>query len=257
VGPFAIDEGLVVPTEPVTTVRIHQTNTNCLLRAEVEVVDGKAAVLGDLKIDGVPGTGSKVMLDFYDTAGSTTGKVLPTGNARDVLHVDGYGEFEVSIVDAGNVLVFIHAETLGLVGTESAAEIEANKKLTDKIEAIRGTATVKIGMAKTLAEATAKSAYVPFFSIVSKPRQYFSGLTGQIVKAEDVDLVARLSFMLHMHKTYPGTGTVCTGAAARTPGTIVHDLLSEQAQRETLLRIGHPLASSRSRPPPPRMLLET
>ena len=54
------------------------------------------------------------------------------------------------------------------------------------------------------------------------------------------DIVSRLLFMLKMHKTYPGTGTVCTGAAARIPGTVVWDLLSEEARRAPVLRIGHP-----------------
>ncbi len=240
VGPFAIDEGLVPAVEPVTRVRIHQVNTNCILVADVPVKDGKAQVMGDCKIDGVPGTGAKVMLDFGDTAGSTTGKALPTGSPTDVIHAEGYGEFTVSIVDAGNVLVFIEAESLGLKGTESCAEIEKDKALTDKMEAIRAACTVKIGMAASLQEATEKSPYVPFFAIVSKPADYVSGIDGHQVKAQDVDLVSRLSFMLHMHKTYPGTGTVCTGAAARIPGTLVYKQLSEEARKGSILRIGHP-----------------
>ncbi len=240
VGPYAIDEGMVNITEPITRVRIHQTNTNCILLADVEVKNGKAVVYGDCEIDGVPGTGSKILLDFFDTAGSTTGKILPTGNPKDTIHVEGYGDFEVSIVDAGNVLVFIEAESLGLIGTESCDEIESNKELTDKIEAIRSTATVMIGMAKDRKEATEKSAYVPFFAIVSKPRSYVAAVNGKTINDKDIDIVSRLSFMLHMHKTYPGTGTVCTGAAARIPGTIVYEQLSEEARNEKVLRIGHP-----------------
>lgn len=240
VGPYAIDEGMVRAVEPVTRVRIHQVNTNCTLIADVPVKDGKACVMGDCRIDGVPGTGARIMLDFFDTAGSTTGKILPTGNPVDVVDVEGYGKFEVSIVDAGNVLVFIDAESLGLKGTESCAEIEADKALTDKIEAIRATCTVKIGMAETIQDATEKSAYVPFFAIVSKPADYVCAIDGHEVRAEEIDLVSRLSFMLHMHKTYPGTGTVCTGAAARIPGTLVNRLLSEEAKKNGVLRIGHP-----------------
>lgn len=240
VGPFAIDEGIVKAVEPVTRVRIHQTNTNCILVADVPVKDGKAMVEGDCRIDGVPGTGARIMLDFRDTVGSTTGKLLPTGNPVDLVSVEGYGDFEVSIVDAGNVLVFIEASSLGLKGTESCEEIESDKALTDKIEAIRATCTVKIGMANSLEEATKKSAYVPFFAIVSKPADYKVALNGKTVSAEEVDLVSRLSFMLHMHKTYPGTGTVCTGAAARIPGTLVYRQLSEDAHRRNMLRIGHP-----------------
>ena len=240
VGPFAIDEGMVPITEPVTRVRIHQVNTNCILVADVPVKDGKAQVMGDCKLDGVPGTGARIMLDFGDTAGSTTGKILPTGNPTDVIHAEGYGDFEVSIVDAGNVVVFIEAAGLGLKGTETCAEIEKDKALTDKMEAIRAACTVKIGMAATIREATEKSAYVPFFAIVSKSADYTAAIDGHKVKAEEIDLVSRLSFMLHMHKTYPGTGTVCTGAAARIPGTLVYKQLSEEAKGRNMLRIGHP-----------------
>ncbi|MEG1857871.1 MAG: PrpF domain-containing protein, partial [Pseudoflavonifractor sp.] len=236
----AIDEGMVAPVEPVTRVRIHQVNTNCTLIADVPVKGGKACVMGDCKLDGVPGTGARIMLDFYDTAGSTTGKVLPTGSPTDLIHVEGYGTFEVSIVDAGNVLVFIEAKSLGLKGTESCAEIEGDKALTDKIEAIRAACTVKIGMAGTISEATEKSPYSPFFAIVSPPADYRCATDGHEVKAEEIDLVSRLSFMLHMHKTYPGTGTVATGAAARIPGTLVYKQLSEAAKSHADLRIGHP-----------------
>lgn len=240
VAPFAIDEGMVEAVEPITKVRIHQTNTNCILIAEVEVNNGKASVEGDCHIDGVPGTGSRILLNFYDTVGSTTGKLLPTGNAVDLLDVEGYGEFPVSIIDAGNVVVFIKAEKLGMKGNESAQVIEGNKGLMDKIEAIRSAAAVKIGMAETRQEATDRSAYVPFFAIISKPQDYISGTDERVVKADEMEVTARLIFMHHMHKTYPGTGTVATGAAARIPGSIVNSVMSDEAKKKTKIRIGHP-----------------
>lgn len=240
VGPFAIDEGMVPAVEPVTRVRIHQVNTNCILVADVPVRDGKAEVTGDCSIDGVPGTGARIMLDFFDTVGSTTGRLLPTGHPADQVQVEGYGEFEVSIVDAGNVVIFVEAGSLGLKGTETCEEIEADRALKDKIEAIRSTCAVKIGMADNRAQATNERAYVPFFALVSRPADYICASDGHEVKAEDVDVVSRLSFMLHMHKTYPGTGTVCIGAAARIPGTVVHKQLSDGAKTRKVLRIGHP-----------------
>jgi 2-methylaconitate cis-trans-isomerase PrpF len=45
-------------------------------------------------------------------------------------------------------------------------------------------------------------------------------------------------FMQQTHKTYAGTSTVCTGVAARLPGTIVHQLATPRSPTE--LRIGHP-----------------
>src|SRR5947208_3237938 len=44
VGPFAIDEGLVDAVEPVTKVRIYNTNTGKMLVAKVPVAGGKARV---------------------------------------------------------------------------------------------------------------------------------------------------------------------------------------------------------------------
>ncbi len=239
VGPYAIDEGMVPITYPVTKVKIHQVNTDCVLEADIEVCDGKACVEGDCHIDGVPGTGSKILLDFYDTAGSTTKKVLPTGQVIDTVSTPNFGDFNVSIVDAGNVLVFITAEEFGIKGTESAMELENNKNLMAKLEEIRAAAAVKAGMFTTPQEATAMP-YNPFFAIVSKPAGYSYGIDNKTVKAEDVDIVSRLSFMLHMHKTYPGTGTVATGAAARIEGTVVYNLLSEEAKTRETLHIGHP-----------------
>ena len=91
VGPFAIDEGLVAPVEPITTVRIRMTNSNRILIAEVPVKDGKALIDGDYAIDGVPGTGAKIAMDWSAVVGGITGKLLPTGNAKRH-HRSGWGQ---------------------------------------------------------------------------------------------------------------------------------------------------------------------
>lgn len=238
VGPFAIDAGMVTAVEPVTTVKIHLTNSGKILTAEVPVKDGKAAVEGDYAIDGVPGTGAKITMDWSDAVGAFTGKLLPTGNAKDILETEK-GKFEVSLVDAGNPLVFIKAESLGMIGTETPQEIESNKELMETIELIRGQAAVKFGLVKKAEEAADKSPYNPFFAIVSKPAAY-EGLNNVKVEEGDVDMVSRLLFMLRMHKAYPITGTVCTGAAARVKGSVVWDVLREEAKSRDVVRIGHP-----------------
>jgi hypothetical protein len=61
-----------------------------------------------------------------------------------------------------------------------------------------------------------------------------------MVEAKDVDFVARLLFMLRMHKAYAVTGTVCTGAAAKIPGTIVYQAARPKSRHRSLTRIGHP-----------------
>jgi 2-methylaconitate cis-trans-isomerase PrpF len=261
VGPFAIDEGLVEAVEPITTVRIRMTNSDRILIAEVPVKGGKAMIDGDFAIDGVPGTGAKIAMDWSDVVGSITGKLLPTGNAKDTIEVDDVVggitgklmptgnpkdtietdgvKYTVSIVDAGNPVVFVHAASLNMKGTESPNEIESNKPLMETIEKIRGHAAVMCGMVEKPEDAKTISPYVPFFFIVSPPADYKT-INGTIVKAKNIDLVARGLFMLKAHKAIQVSGSLCTGAAARVPGTIVGDVLRETARTRSTINIGHP-----------------
>jgi 2-methylaconitate cis-trans-isomerase PrpF len=240
VGPYAIDEGLVDAVEPITTVRIHQTNTDSILIAQVPVKNGKAAVEGDYHIAGVPGTGAQIALDFSDTAGAVTGKLLPTGNPVDRLDVPGLGPIDISIVDAGTPCIFVRAQDMGLTGIETPGEIDADRDLNERIERTRGTAAAKVGIVESWEDAAKKSPYLPFFALVSPPSDYVAFTTGQTVQAADVDFVARLLFMLRMHKAYPVTGTVCTGAAAKIPGTLVYEVARPASRQQTVTRIGHP-----------------
>jgi hypothetical protein len=240
VGPFAIDQGLVDAVEPMTTVRIHQTNTDSIIVTDVPVCGGKARVDGDYHSDGVPGTGARIGLDFSSTAGGVTGKLLPTGNPVDTLDVPGVGRIQASLVDAGNPCVFVRANDLGIKGTETPAEIDADRALNDRIERVRGVSAVIMGLVDSWEEAAKKSPYVPFFVLVSPSADYVDFTSGKTVEAEHVDFVARLLFMLKMHKTYAVTGTVCTGAAAKIPGTLVYEAARPESRGRTLTLIGHP-----------------
>lgn len=239
VGPFAIDEGLVRAVGPVTTVRIHNTNTGKLLIAEVPVQDGYAQTKGGCAIDGVPGAGATIMLDFADTKGSATGKLLPSGKTKEMLKTSA-GEFEVSLVDCANAMVFVKAEALGMKGTEGPREIDGNKALLDKLETIRGAAAVAMGLAASETEALANSPAFPMLAVVSPPADYQSYSTGETVKADSISFVARNMFMQALHKTYAGTGTVCTGVAASIPGTVVAEVRVNQVQWGNMVNIGHP-----------------
>ncbi len=240
VGPFAIDEGLVEVVEPKTTVRIHQVNTKSVIIAEVPIRNGKAEVEGAHIIAGVPGTGSKIILDFSDSAGAITGKLLPTGNLTDVLQVEGEGDFEVSLVDAANPLVFIRAEDLGFTGAETPQEIDADAELLARIEKIRSFAAQRIGLVDDWRKATHERPYIPFFACCTHPKTYTNWTTGEKVNEEAVDLTVRLLFMQKMHKTYPVSGTICTVAASMIPGTIANQLAREGITERGELRIGHP-----------------
>jgi 2-methylaconitate cis-trans-isomerase PrpF len=230
---------MVEAVSPVTSVRIWQTNTKKLLVAEVPVIKGKSCVEGNCRIDGVPGSGAKILMNFSDTVGSTTGKLLPTGNVIDVLTAKD-SSYSVSIVDAAIPVVFISAESLRLRGTESAKEIDAQTELLERIESIRGEAAVKIGMAESPEQATEKSPYSPFIAIISPPSDY-KAAGGEKVSKDDVDVVSRLLFMQKTHKTYPGTGSIATGAAARIKGSVVNCMLNGNLDpTNKVIRIGHP-----------------
>ena len=54
-------------------------NFDKIIYADVPVENGRAKVLGTQHIDGVPGTGAPIHLDWRDTAGGRTGRLLPGG----------------------------------------------------------------------------------------------------------------------------------------------------------------------------------
>jgi methylitaconate Delta-isomerase len=239
VGPFAIDEGLVPTQEPETVVRIYNTNTKKILKAFVQTKQGKSKYTGEYAIDGVPGTSSKILLDYSATEGAATGKLLPTGSPTDIVSIPSIGKIEISIVDAGNPMCFIKPEVLGLSGIEGPLEEKVIEAL-DKIELIRGIAAQIIGFVDDPARARIESPAGPMLAVVSEPKDYTSFLDNTRVKAEEIDFVSRGFFMQAMHKTYAGTGTVCTGTAALIEGTLVNRVCSPKAKQAKMVRIGHP-----------------
>lgn len=238
VGPFAVDESLVPAREPVARVRIHNTNTRKILYADVQIRNGKARVSGDFAIAGVPGTGAPVQLDFSGTAGAVSGKALPTGNPADVIQTSR-GPLEISLVDVANPCVFVHAHSVGLAGTEGPGEINGDPALLRFLEEIRAAACMMLGMAASPEEALRKCPAIPLLAVVGEPAAYVDFTTGRRIDKEDVDLVARMMFMQVLHKAYAGTGTACTAAAAKIPGTLVNRVIPD-VESKTSIRIGHP-----------------
>ena len=236
VGPFAIDEGLVPAVEPITVVRVLNTNTNKIIEEHVRVEDGHAMVHGDEVIQGVPGTGSRIDMYFEDPAGSKTGKLFPTGQKKEVFDVPEYGPAEVTVLDCSNPMVFIKASDLGIKGSE-LTELNQNKDVMEHIERIRGMAAVKCGFVENWEDARTKSTSAPKVSIVSAPQDYIN-MDGNEVKADTMDLCCRAISVGALHKAYPMTVAVGTGAAARISGTIVNEIV-KPAPDQDIIRLGH------------------
>jgi 2-methylaconitate cis-trans-isomerase PrpF len=113
VAAYAVTERFVKPVEGSTRVNIHSVVTDSVIHADVPVRNGLVTESGDFAIAGVPGTGARISLDFADAVGTATGTLLPTGRACDRVAVAGIGDIDVSIVDLGNLVVFVSADQKG------------------------------------------------------------------------------------------------------------------------------------------------
>jgi len=233
VGVFAVDEGLVVAQEPITLIKMFNTNTQKVILAEVPVKSGKFFPEGDYSISGVPGRGSKILLDFKNTAGAVTGKILPTGKARERLNM-GRGEaVEVSIVDVATPMVFVRAKDLNLKGTEVADEINSDPDLLKRIEEIRSSVAEMIGIVKDRKEATLKSPATPKIAFLAQAQKRIRG--------GEIRLVSRMMSMQKLHKAYAVTGAICTAVAAKIEGSLVYEIFGRETEKEAeVVRIEHP-----------------
>ncbi len=238
VGPFAIERGLVKVTEPVTHVRIHNVNTGKIIVADVAVENGCVKYDGEYKIAGVKGSASPIKLKFVDPAGTISDKLLPTGNAVDVLEVPTVGAVAVSIVDAANPLVYVKAADLGLRGNELPHELEAMDGMLEKLEKIRGMAAVKVGLIEDYERSAWECPGLPKMTLVAEPQDYVT-TGGTDVEEKELDLVIRMMSMQKPHPSLAMTGAMCTAAAAVVDGSVVNQVLRKDADTQ-YLRLGHP-----------------
>ncbi len=161
IGPFAIERGLVTATGEETRVSIYMENTGQVAVATVETPGGSVNYAGDARIDGVPGSHAPIPLEFRDTAGSSCGALLPTGNPVD--QVEGVA---CTLIDNGMPCIVFKAEDVGATGYESREELESDAfaPVRQKIEAIR----LAAGPLMNLGDVTDKS--VPKMTLVAPPR---------------------------------------------------------------------------------------
>ena len=159
VGPFAIERGLVAATGDETRVSIWMENTGQVAVATVQTPDGMVTYAGDAEIDGVPGSHAPIPLEFHDTAGSSCGALLPTGNAVDV--VEGV---RVTLIDNGMPCVVMKAADVGATGYEDRETLDGDTALKARIETIR----LAVGARMNLGDVKDKS--VPKMMLVAPPR---------------------------------------------------------------------------------------
>jgi len=216
VGPFAIEAGLVPAKNGETTVRIFNVNTQSQVESIVQTPGGIVTYAGEAAIDGVPGTAAPVKINFKSAIGAVTGKLLPTGRPLDV--IDGV---ETSCIDVAMPVVLMRAEAFGKTGYETAAELDADKGLFERMEAIRRKAGVLMGMGDVA------KLVVPKIGLLAKPRK---GGT----------ITSRFFVPDACHKAHPVTGTVCIASACAIPGTVASQIAPLPAAPQGMVRIEHP-----------------
>lgn len=216
VGPFAIERGLVAARGDETAVAIFMENTGQVAVATVQTPGGAVTYAGDAAIDGVPGTHAPIPTEFRDTAGSSCGALLPSGNAVDV--VDGV---PVTLIDNGMPCVVIKAADVGITGYEDRDWLDANSDLKARIEAIR----LAVGQRMSLGDVREKS--VPKMMLVAPPRN------GGAVTVR--------SFIPHRaHAAIGVLGAVSVATACLIPGTPAAEVaVVPQGNRKTL-SVEHP-----------------
>lgn len=216
VGPFAIERGLVEAQDGETSVRIHMDNTGQIAVATVATPGGRVTYAGDASIDGVPGTAAPLPIEFKDTAGSSCGALLPTGNSCD--EIDGV---ELTMIDNGMPCVVMRARDLGVSGYETPQELEANTLLREKLESIR----LKAGPLMNLGDVSDKS--VPKMTLVAP--------------AQQGGAVATRTFIPHRcHSSIGVLGAVSVATACLLPGAPAAELASVGQGARRNLSIEHP-----------------
>lgn len=219
VGPFAIERGLVTAQEGQTEVVIYMQNTGQIAVEKVTIIGGKVSYKGTAQIDGVPGTSSAIPVTFKDTAGSSCGALLPTGNEVDI--IDGVA---VTCIDNGMPVVVMRAEDMGINGTESRETLEQNKHLRAKLESIR----LQAGKMMNLGDVTDKT--VPKMSMVSA--------------ATNGGAISTRTFIPHRcHASIGVLGAVSVATACLLPNSPAFELASIPQGSSKTMSIEHPIGA--------------
>ena len=237
---YAVEEGMVDITEPITVVRMLNKNTDKYINVSVPI-DPETHTFaqdGDCHIAGIDGTAAELKVNFLNPAGAKTGKLLPTGYVTDTFEIGGK-QIVYSLVDVSNPLILVAAEDIGLTGTEMPTELDENKKASELLEQIRGNAAVLMGFAKNLEDAKVNSPAVPKVGVFTSPKDY-QGISGNIVSAEDMDVCVRILSVFKCHKACPLTAANSVAVLAKLKDSVIDQKLHTASHGDSSVRIGHP-----------------
>ncbi|MBI5699733.1 PrpF protein [Candidatus Saganbacteria bacterium] len=233
---FALDRGMITLPDGEHTVRIWNTNTGKMLYATLAVKNSRAIIAGDYHISGISGTGAKIFLDFRATKGAITGKLFPTGKVKDTITMEDGSKVDCTVCDLANMLIYIDSTVVGCTGSESLAELNANKQMFQRCAEIRGKAAQLAGLVPRWQDGT--QLLIPPVCVVSCPRDYTAS-NGSLIKSSECALIGKVVLADSIHPSFMGTGSCCFAAAAAVAGTIPHEMLVDK-QKHSSFVFGHP-----------------
>ncbi len=214
--PFAIESGLVQASEPTTTARINLVNTGGICEVTVQTPQSRVEYAGDARVDGVPGTAAPIVCTYLDTAGSTCGALLPTGNVLD--YVDNTA---VTCIDNGMPVVLLRASDFGITGYEPIADLEANEALKTRLERIR----LAVGPRMNLGDVARQT--IPKMCLIAPPQH------GGLV----------MTRMFIPHKVHDAIGVlaaISVAAACVLPGSVAEGISTKSPDGSVNLSVEHP-----------------
>jgi len=215
VAPYAIETGLFPASQGTTTVRIHNLNTGKIIHSTVQTPQGKVEYTGNTIISGTNSPGAPIQLTFLNVEGAKTGKLLPTGNAVDVIN-----STEVTCIDAATPVVLIKASDLGKTGNETPSELDNDSEFMSQLESIRLKAGELMGMGDVSN------------SVIPKPILLSPANHGGTINAR--------YFVPHKcHKSLAVTGSIAIVTACCLPGTVAAKLIGNK-DSESYFTLEHP-----------------
>jgi 2-methylaconitate cis-trans-isomerase PrpF len=176
-------------------------------------------------------------MNWVGPVGALTGHLLPTGNATDKIKLENGKEIEVSLIDAGNPLVFVHAEDFGISGSELVDSIDGNQTLIAMVSEVRGKAATMCGLCKDWKQADLETPGLPMLALLA-PAEDYKTISGTVAEKAKMDARVRVMFMNKLHESVPGTGSICLAAASRVPDSVVEKVSAHTGADNFL--IGHP-----------------
>lgn len=196
-GLVAVQDGLVPADAPETVVRLHDTNTG----QPIDVVGPLDAVRTVSRAFGErPAGAAEITTRFVAPAGATTGRLLPAGDLRQEITVDGQ-LLTVMLIDAVNPLVLVDGASIGLGADRPPADLEADPKLMGLLEQVRAWAAVACGFAPSIDEVPRLSPFYPFVGALLAPQD-----------PDHADAVVRMLSGGTVHRALPlsaGLATAC------------------------------------------------